>query len=100
MSSTPFRFRDLPSEIRNKVYGELLCSFGPRPTTADLGNTFKLASARHTIDTAILRTNKTTYLEAYDVMIKKNRFVKNNFHSRAQIATPALWPAGASGDIK
>lgn len=76
MSSTPFRFRDLPSEIRNKVYGELLCSFGPRPTTADLGNMFKLASARHTIDTAILRTNKTTYLEAYDVMIKKNRFVK------------------------
>lgn len=73
-----FRFRDLPSEIRNQIYRELLCTFAPRPTTITVGlTTFtEPAQALHEIDTAILRTNKTTYQEAYDVLVKTNRFVK------------------------
>jgi hypothetical protein len=32
--------------------------------------------AEHRLETTILRVSKQTYLEAYDVMIKTNRFVK------------------------
>ncbi|KAF1918150.1 hypothetical protein BDU57DRAFT_586642 [Ampelomyces quisqualis] len=77
--NTPFRFRDLPPEIRNKVYRTLLCTFKPRPdpeTPKKIETLLHYESAHDEIDTAILRTNKTTYREAYDVMIKTNRFVK------------------------
>ena len=73
---TKFRFRDLPAEIRNKIYRELLCDFKPQPTTIDPASMLELAPAHHDIDTAILRTSKAVYREAYDVMIKTNRFVK------------------------
>ncbi|KAI8943276.1 hypothetical protein NX059_001296 [Plenodomus lindquistii] len=77
-ASTPFRFRDLPGEIRNKIYHELLCTFHPHPTGINLGiNPFyDLPLARHSINTAILRTNSVVYREAYSVMIKGNQFVK------------------------
>ena len=71
-----FRFRDLPSEIRNQIYRELLCGFKSRPTTADPSAMLGFVPARHDIDTGILRTNKSIYREAYDVLIKTNRFVK------------------------
>jgi hypothetical protein len=74
--STVFRFSDLPSEIRNKIYRELLCDFRPRPTTMDPYDVLSFAPARRDIDTTILRTNKTVYLEAHDVLVKTNRFVK------------------------
>ncbi|KAH7073602.1 hypothetical protein BKA63DRAFT_37285 [Paraphoma chrysanthemicola] len=71
-----FRFCDLPGEIREKIYRELLCAWKPQPTTVDASNIYKFASAEHAIDTAILRTNKAISREAYDVMIKVNRFIK------------------------
>ncbi|KAF2871153.1 hypothetical protein BDV95DRAFT_521672 [Massariosphaeria phaeospora] len=73
---TVFRFHDLPSEIRNKIYRELLCNWKALPTTVDASSMSSLEPARHAIDTAILRTSKTVYREAYDVMLKTNRFVK------------------------
>ncbi|KAI4911227.1 uncharacterized protein J4E92_010282 [Alternaria infectoria] len=77
-SSTPFRFRDVPGEIRNKIYRIALCSFSPPPTTITIQpSSFLTATlAEHQVETAILRVSKETYREAYSVMIKTNRFVK------------------------
>jgi hypothetical protein len=76
MFSQPFRFGDLPREIRNKIYRELLCDFRPRPTSIDVNSMFKFELAKNDIHAAILRTSKAVYAEAYDTMIKNNRFVK------------------------
>jgi hypothetical protein len=73
-----FPFRSLPSEIRNRIYRELLCSFTSPPkkiVDPEHFNTWTPACP-HLIDTAILRTNSTIYREAYDVRVKTNRFVK------------------------
>ena len=74
-STQPFRFMDLPGELRNQVYTLLLCSFGPpvEQTVRKLG--VPIASAGHRAETAILLTSRQVYLEAYDVMVKANRFV-------------------------
>jgi hypothetical protein len=73
----PFRFRDLPKEIRDKIYRELLCDFHPQSTTTMLSQMLDSpVRALHSIDTAILRTSTTVYREAYEVMVKTNRFVK------------------------
>ncbi|KAF1355762.1 hypothetical protein EJ07DRAFT_158098 [Lizonia empirigonia] len=79
-----FRFLDLPREIRNEIYRILLCSFEPRPTTVtppldpdqdpDFMN--KIAILQHTIDTNILRASKQIHREAYETMVKTNRFVR------------------------
>jgi hypothetical protein len=97
-SSSTFRFRDLPGkqigvpeplvepsltlhpigEICNKIYSELLCDIKPPPTTTEGVSAllFEYEPAHHAIDTAIFRTSTAIYREAYDVMIKTNRFVK------------------------
>jgi hypothetical protein len=76
--STPFPFRSLPSEIRNKIYRELLCAFEPPPTTTDIATAFDSSFPLnpHAIDTTILRISTNTYCEAYDVLVKANRFVR------------------------
>ena len=71
-----FRFRDLPSEIRCKIYRILLCDDSLSTVPCNLGLIFDFARAPQSIDTAILRTCTSVYREAYDVMIKSNRFVK------------------------
>ncbi|EAT90819.1 hypothetical protein HBI56_216340 [Parastagonospora nodorum] len=80
MSSQPttFRFRDLPREIRDKIYRELLCNFKPRPEEGFMSaeETFEYTQANNGNEAAILRTNKDVYREAYDVMVKTNRFVR------------------------
>ncbi|KAG9195736.1 hypothetical protein G6011_00857 [Alternaria panax] len=77
-SSSSFRFRDLPEEIRKKIYRVVLCSIRPPPTTIplDAPSFFDEMPAEHEIETAILRTSKEIYREAYNVMVKSNRFVK------------------------
>lgn len=75
-SSSVFRFCDLPREIRNQIYRELLCDFEPPSPTVDASYMFAFMPDRHTIDTAILRTSTSIYQEAYDVMVKTNRFVR------------------------
>jgi hypothetical protein len=72
---SPFRLRNLPSEIRNKVYCELL--FNSKANSTIVASTMlDFAPAAHDIDTAILCTNTVTYREAYDVMVKTNRFME------------------------
>lgn len=84
MPAATFRFLDLPREIRNKIYRAALCSFEPPPTTfmpppdADTSMDFmsRVTVAKHAIDTSILLASKQIHREAYDAMVKTNRFVR------------------------
>jgi hypothetical protein len=70
-----FRFLDLPIEIRNKIYRVLLCSFAPVPTSVKIDELIVRPTLEHSVETAILRASTQVHREAYDVMIKTNRFV-------------------------
>ncbi|OAL55279.1 hypothetical protein IQ07DRAFT_498406 [Pyrenochaeta sp. DS3sAY3a] len=70
-----FRFRDLPGEVRNKIYKNLLCDFAAQSNIVQLTDMYNYERPRHATDTAILSTSKDTYNEAYDIMVKTNRFV-------------------------
>lgn len=85
--SQPFRFQDLPGEIRNKVYKILLCTFDPVSPSdthwkspsgwgVNVGLPTGICSASHSIETTILRTRREIHREAYDVMVKTNQFVQ------------------------
>jgi hypothetical protein len=74
-----FRFLDLPAEFpaefRDQIYAKLLCAFGePIPEKSPDGLGF-LKSVNHSIDPRVLRVSKQVYREAYDVMLKGNRFI-------------------------
>ena len=74
----PFRFLDLPGELRNKIYTITLCTFkrlnheDEFPST----NPQSIESLAQKLDTALLCTNRQVYKEAYDILIKINRFVQ------------------------
>ncbi|KAF2250516.1 hypothetical protein BU26DRAFT_517348 [Trematosphaeria pertusa] len=74
-TARPFPFLSFPREIRDKVYRELLCNFDPPPTKVLPSTMFTFEQAKHSIDTAVLRTSTQIHREAYDVMVKTNRFV-------------------------
>ncbi|KAK7707373.1 hypothetical protein SLS64_001065 [Diaporthe eres] len=71
----------LPLEVCNDIYGFLLTDFNPRPYGLEVSwsalnrLTGESTRAAHSIDTAILRVSRDIHLEAYDLMVKKNRFV-------------------------
>jgi hypothetical protein len=70
----PFRYLDLPGEIRNNIYDVLFCSWDdelePTPSsTLSKRNPSYSASA-------FLRTNKQLHNEAFDYMTKRNQFVR------------------------
>jgi hypothetical protein len=59
------------------VYALLLCSFDiTTPELISQASIVTVVRAIHSVDTAILRANTQTYREAYDVMVKINRFVR------------------------
>ena len=85
-SSKQFPFQRLQREIRDKIYKNLLCSFGDPPiappaffTTASrtvfAPDQSKPPVMKSHVDTAILRTNSDIHREAYSTMTKTNRFV-------------------------
>jgi hypothetical protein len=84
----PFRFLDLPAELRNNIYGLLLCSFG-EPSSALDNNFFPCLRTISTssVDPTILRTSSQIYREAYDTMLKTNQFIKVNCTSGLGLTT-------------
>jgi hypothetical protein len=84
-TTKPFRFSDLPGEIRNKIYAILLCSFEHQETDATATGLHKLdlniTMLRHNISPQILRTSRTVYNEARYVMQRTNLFVVVTFAS-------------------
>lgn len=80
MSSTslsqPFRFLDLPGEIRNNIYDLLLCSWDDE-TEQDPSLISQLSRRKPIYQaTSLLRVNKQIHAEASDYMIKRNQFVR------------------------
>jgi hypothetical protein len=72
----PFRFLDLPGEIRNNIYDLLLCSWDDE-LEQDPSLISKLSRrSLSNPSTTLLRTNKQIYAEASDYMIKRNQFVR------------------------
>lgn len=75
-ATAPFRFCDLPREIRDKIYEELFCKFKPRATSVTVENLFDFEYAHNGQPTAILRTCKAIHKVAFEILVKRNRFVK------------------------
>lgn len=71
----------LPIEVCNKIYVYLLAEFQPFDAQNQLtGTAFEeqmenFHHVTHSIDTAILRASRDVHREAYDLMVKENRFV-------------------------
>jgi hypothetical protein len=79
--SPGFRFLDLPPELRDRVYGELLCNFKAAPPYGvnDVAVHKPCGYYVRTIHTAILSVNKQLHHEAYGIMVKTNRFIHVKF---------------------
>ncbi|KAF2494773.1 hypothetical protein BU16DRAFT_47669 [Lophium mytilinum] len=92
-----FRFLDLPPEIRNEIFKNLLCTFKPHDRPEKLWFSFtervhfpkgshdskfprNARKVRHSVETQILRVSKQVYHEAYDVMLKENLFVRITYN--------------------
>ena len=74
--SQPFRFLDLPGEIRNSIYDLLLCSWDDE-TEQDPSLISKLSRRCPSYSaTTLLRANKQIQTEASDYMTKRNQFVR------------------------
>lgn len=72
----PFRFLDLPGEIRNNVYDLLLCSWNDE-LEIEPGVVSKVSRRCPSYPaSALLRANKQIHNEAFDWMTKRNQFVR------------------------
>lgn len=77
-----FRFLDLPLELRQRVYQELLCNFTAAPPLLhvnDVVETKPCGYYARNVHPSILRANKQIHLESYSLMIKTNRFIHIKF---------------------
>jgi hypothetical protein len=76
-----FRFLDLPPELRDRIYEELLCNFKVAPSYGvnDVAAHKPCGYYVRTIHPAILSVNKQLHHEAYDIMVKTNRFIHVKF---------------------
>lgn len=80
-SQKPFRFLELPLEVRNAIYNVILCS-PPPPKLWPLeqqdlvGVPDENSHLCHLFETQILRVNHQIYSEAKDVMLRGNQFIR------------------------
>jgi hypothetical protein len=74
LAMQPFRFLDLPGEIRNNIYDLLLCSWEDELEQDGRGGVAKRYAEYNAMD--LLRTNKQIHEEAFDYMMKRNQFVR------------------------
>ncbi|KAG8167156.1 hypothetical protein KVR01_002845 [Diaporthe batatas] len=81
ITDNPFRFLDLPFEVRNAIYHVILCDPPPaklrRVEQADLlWLPEGMAKITHPREIQILHTNHQVHAEARDVMLRGNQFVR------------------------
>jgi hypothetical protein len=76
-TTQPFRFKDLPGKIRNKIYKLLLCSFESFSEDDNGQNVIpvNLTPLRDSVQTEILLVNKAIREEARHEMSKNNLFI-------------------------
>lgn len=77
----PFRFLDLPLEVRNAIYNVILCTppppvLWPLEQQDVLDVPKELSYICHPLETQILRANRQIHSEAKDVMLRGNQFVR------------------------
>lgn len=77
----PFRFLDLPLEVRNGIYNVILCTpppavFWPLEQQDLVGVPEELSSIRYPSETQILRVNRQIHSEAKDAMLRGNQFIR------------------------
>lgn len=80
-TSIPFRFLDLPIEVRNAIYHVVLCDPPPaklrRVEQADLlWLPEGMSVITHPREMQILHTNRQVHAEARDVMLRGNQFIR------------------------
>ena len=74
----PFRFLDLPGELRNNIYDLLFCSWDNELEPTSFSKLSRRCPSYPT--PALLRANKQIHAEALDYMTKRNQFVRISCH--------------------
>ncbi|KAH9904288.1 hypothetical protein F4778DRAFT_780260 [Xylariomycetidae sp. FL2044] len=82
VNETPFRLLDLPREVRDMIYYEMLCSW-PDP---EFDPYACCRWVRPGVNTAILVANRQVSIEAKDVMWKGNKFIRVIAHGCGKLA--------------
>lgn len=77
----PFRFLELPLEIRNAIYNIILCA-PPPPNVIRIGqrgflpDPIDMTYIRYPLEAQILSTNRQVHAEACDTMLRGNQFIR------------------------
>lgn len=99
-----FRLLDLPREVRDAIYHEMLCDWPkdatPGHTRVRVRGTIRYALMRHRIMPNILLANKQVYQEAKVVLLKGNQFVLvrmnvRDLHVESSLLVPSNVPVVA-----
>jgi hypothetical protein len=77
----PFRLLDLPAEIRDQIYHDIVCTWPAYKSTWDEEKQqavvpTEVAVMNRKTETAILRANRQVYQEAKTVMLRGNQFIR------------------------
>lgn len=78
MATKNFPLLEIPRELRDSIYHEALCDWpAPQSTRGQLAIHLRpITRVYHKINTALLRVNRQVSVEALEVMIKSNLFIR------------------------